>query len=306
MRPLAILTTCLLIGAVTCLEGSIQACAGMADEKYPPEVLKIIDHILAAKQPTERAYDITGFRSLFKQVGVDGLKKLQDHSDDSIALQAAWESVELTVPVQNPGQHLRPDRKQLEWFLSFMEKRCKVKAPSWWISSLLDANANRRYNIWFPAPNPDIYHRAGVDDVRSPLDTTLLRDGLKLTLKVAKESITIPENLFSKWNSGDLMHNISALVNDKRCYVAVHDDCGNFYKLTCIDRSSNKMIWQTEVWGHYWGGSSGRSRGWVSITEQNDRIVIFGQSGIGFHVEAFRSEDGKNLFRVSNGYRRED
>lgn len=301
MRRLAILVTCLFIGAVTWMQGISQAFSCVVDDKYPPEVQKIIDGILAAKYPYDRADDKKGFPALFKKVGNDGLKKLKSYPDDSIALQAAWEEVELTVPNDT---RFKPDKKKLEEFLAFMETRCRVKGPAWWTESLLNANANRRYNIWFPAPEPDIYHRAGLDNVRAPLDTSLLREGTKLTLKVAKDTITIPDKLFSKWNSGALMDNVSALVNDKRCYVAVHDDRGHSYKLTCIDRSSNKIIWQHEVWGHWWYDSTGRSRGWVTITEQNGRIVVFGQAGIGFHVEAFRSEDGKNLFRVSNSYSR--
>ncbi len=305
MRSLAILTTCLFIGVVAWLQGSSQACTGMADEKYLPEVQKIIDGILAAKYPHDRFYGEDNYSVLFKKVGTDGLKKLQTHPDDSIALQAAWQEIELAAPVENNGPTIPADPKKLDQFLKFMESRCKIKGPDWWNEALLHANVNRRYNIWLTGPKPDIYHKAGVDFVLAPLDTTLVRDGMKLTLKVSNDSINLPDNLFSKWSSGKLQDNISALFTAKRCYVAVHDDWGGSYKLSCLDRSTAKLLWQREVWGTSWGGGSGLSRGWVAITEQKNRIVLYGCEAR-FHVEAFRAEDGKNLFRFSNGYMLQD
>ncbi|HQR08656.1 MAG TPA: hypothetical protein PLN21_17660 [Gemmatales bacterium] len=154
MRSVAIVITYMFIGAVAWIQAGSLVYVGLADDKYPPEVQKIIDGILAAKYPYDRADDKNGYRALFNKVGVEGLKKLQSYSDDSIALQAAWEEVELTVPISETRTAVKPDKKKLKEFLAFMEKRCRVKGPAWWTESLLNANANanRRYNIYFDSP----------------------------------------------------------------------------------------------------------------------------------------------------------
>jgi hypothetical protein len=48
-------------------------------------------------------------------------------------------------------------------------------------------------------------------------------------------------------------------------------------------------------------GLAGYAEQCVSVTEQNRRVVLFG-GGVDIHCEAFRYEDGTNLFRFSSGY----
>jgi hypothetical protein len=93
-----------------------------------------------------------------------------------------------------------------------------------------------------------------------------------------------------------------ALVSRSRCYVAIHDDVGYTYRLVCIDRSSGSVRWEAKVWGCWIGGASGEFESWVTVTEQDDRIIVFGAANTGFHVEGFRCDDGANLFRVSNSF----
>jgi len=64
----------------------------------------------------------------------------------------------------------------------------------------------------------------------------------------------------------------------------------------------NSVLWVADVWGCWWTPSSGQSDQWIEVTEQDDRVIVFGVASTGFHVEAFRAEDGANLFRVSNSY----
>jgi hypothetical protein len=48
-------------------------------------------------------------------------------------------------------------------------------------------------------------------------------------------------------------------------------------------------------------GAVGRGR--VAVDAQDDRVLVFGCSGLGLvHAEAFRADNGKNLFRFSNTY----
>lgn len=302
MPNLNMLTICLCIGAFVWIAGNNSASAGVLDDKYPPEQLKIINHILAAKKPEERSDARKGYRQLFSKVDAAGLQRLQSYPDDNIALQAAWQEVELTIPVGKQLDQVRPDRKKLEWFLSFMEQRCKLKTPEWWKATVLEAIANQRYDLFLHRAKGHPYHDAGVDRVRAPRDTTLRRTHDKLTLHIGTDFLVIPEELFRKLIQGEYGSDFSALFTPTSCYVVVHDDFGSPCKMTCLDRATAQVKWRTDIWGSWWLSIAGEGAAYVTVTEQADRIIVFGTAPYGFHVEAFNAADGKNLFRVTNRY----
>ncbi len=62
------------------------------------------------------------------------------------------------------------------------------------------------------------------------------------------------------------------------------------------------MKWRTDIWGSWWLSIAGEGVAYVTVTEQANRIIVFGAAAAGFHVEAFDAADGKNLFRVTNRY----
>jgi hypothetical protein len=177
----------------------------------------------------------------------------------------------------------------------------RTSVPQWWKEVVLDSRANRRDSIYPGEPKKNPYHKAGLDEARCPRDTTLKREQGKIVLRIGKESVAIPEDVLGKFDNGKVFSNVSALFTPVRCYVAVHNDCGYPFQLICIDRSSAKVVWKTDVWGTWWGGVSGPSEMWVDVREQKDRVLVFGASA-GIHIEGFRKEDGKNLFRFSSGY----
>jgi hypothetical protein len=265
------------------------------DDTYPADVQKIIDGILAAKYPHERVHkEGADFKSLFNKVGPEGLKKLKNHPNTTIALQAAWELVEQTPPLNN-----KIDRKTIEDFIAFLEKRCDVKCPDWWRSSFLEASVNR---IRLKGPEPDIYRWSSVDRARCPLNAQLISRNGTLVYQEGADSIEIPSALLKRSDRDRLWDNVIGLFTKSQFFITHHDGHGSRHTLTSIDRRSGKILWQSEVWGSWWNDSEGLSRGWVALTEQGNRIVVFGLSGR-FNVEAFDSKDGKNLFRFSNSYR---
>jgi ABC-type glucose/galactose transport system permease subunit len=99
-------------------------------------------------------------------------------------------------------------------------------------------------------------------------------------------------------------NNMSAVFTPKTCYLAVYDDAGYPYTLACIDRAAVRVVWKSEGWGSWWyavGGQVGKAR--VSVELQDNRVLVFGVSGLNLiHAEAFRADNGKNLFRFSNTY----
>jgi hypothetical protein len=262
------------------------------DGEISADVERRVEAVLQAKQPShaEGAY-----RALFKAAGTAGLSNLKLYRHDSIAIQAAWEEVELTVPEMEGPTVFRPDKDKLGQFLGFLEGRARVKVPKWWEQMVLDARANRRRNIYRGQPEEPPYHDAGMDHLWAPKNTTLRREDDKVVLRVDAEFVTVPEELLKR------ERNISALIRPDRYYLVEHGNWGHPSELICIDRASSKILWKAEVWGTRWGSVSGQSQEWVAVTEQNNRVVVFGASG-GVNVEAFNADDGTNLFRFSSSY----
>lgn len=260
---------------------------------------ELIRGIVAADDPaTVKAAN----RVLFKKIGAEGIHRLLTHNSDSIALRAAWQEVSLTVPEMEQSRAGRPDRQKLAWFIGFLEGRTRVKAPQWWIEAMLESEAGRRDNIFPGQAKLPAYHDAGLGWSRAPLDTTLVDKDGTVTLRVGEATVAIPGGLLQRDDAGKTMSNVSGLVTKSRCYLAIHDEVGFPYTLACIDRSSGKVRWKADAWGCYIGGTGGQFDSAITVTEQDDRVIVFGGATTGFHVEGFRSDDGKNLFRVSNSF----
>jgi hypothetical protein len=242
------------------------------------------------------------YRTLFKKLGPDGVHELLTHRNDSIALRAAWEEVNLTLPVKEPGEVLVVDRHKLDWFVGYLEGRVRVRAPEWWKEAMLGSKANRRDNVYPAIHERPFYHDTAVDFAKAPSGTTLVRTDGKLNLRIGTDAAVLPDEILRKDDAGKLSDNITALFTPSRCYVALHDDVGYPYQLVCIDRSSGHLKWKADAWGSYIGGASGPFSSRVAILEQDERVFVFGVATTGFHVEGFRSKDGSNLFRVSNSF----
>jgi len=319
MCYLAVVLVNLLFFSTGILAQEVRAGGGGAQDDWPAADQKLIHRVSSAAYPTEAA---EAYGKLFKQIGRDGIRRLQAHPSDSIAIQAAWEEVAFTVPEKKKaGQTFHPDRNTLNWFLGFLQGRGRVQPSKWWKDLLLDARANHRYNVYFDLPEnldrgfpgpsewKSLYHDSGFSLVTSPLDTTLRREGSTMALRVGKESAEFPEDLLSKYRTqipdGGVKCGVSALITPSRCYLAVHHMISG-YQLICLERPSSKVLWRTDGWGSFWGIFTGsRHEQWLTVTEQDSRVVVFG-CGVGIHCEAFRSGDGTNLFRFSNGYSKWD
>lgn len=293
-----------LILAVLILFTGLVAWPGVPQDRARQEAGSVteeveqIEAILAAKDPSDAA---TRYGPLFKSAKVDGLRRLQMIANDTIAIQAAWEEVELTVP-DKPDRKVRPDHAKLARFLGFLEGRARVQAPDWWAESLLDARANRRGNVYPGGIN--LADRRVPDVAAPPRPATFdMQDG-KPVVRVGSESAPIPENVRKKLMPNGFRDCVSALITPSRCYVAVYDSVGYPYQLACVERSSARILWVAGVWASWWGSTTGVHKQWVEVTEQGNRVVVFGVASSGFHVEAFRMDDGVNVLRFSNSYSR--
>src|SRR5262249_25475939 len=229
---------------------------------------------------------------LFKAAGVTGLPALKRHRNDSIAIQAAWEEVTLTVP-EMPERAVRLDGQKLRWFLGFLEGRTRIQAPDWWVEMLMDSRANAGDNIYPGKSDKHPYDKAGLGAMYAPIGTTLKREDGDIELRVGKEAVKIPASVFPRGRAA------SALMTPRYAYVAIHGQEGYPYFLFCMDRQTSKVAWKTRVWANSLD-VAGVSRMWVSVSEQDGRIVVFGAGSAGLHIESFRADNGENLSRFSS------
>jgi len=242
------------------------------------------------------------FRALFQAAGDAGLGQLKLHPHDTIALQSAWQQVSLTIPKGKPEPEVRPNRRELDQFIGFLEGRARLKIPGWWRKTLADARSNGE-NVYFEFGKEPVYENAGLDDVTAPVGTRVTRQKGKISVAIGKQSVLIPQGLLGTARNADTDEKIfycsvSGRITPTRCYVAVHGDSGNPYPVTCIDRSSGTIRWKAKVWAA-WPGAAGVSEERVTVTEQDERIIVYGVATSGAYAEAFRAKDGKNLFRFS-------
>jgi hypothetical protein len=242
-------------------------------------------------------YDgVSCFHELFKKVGVAGLPELQQSPHDSIAVQAAWQELAMTVPdfEKEVPSDFRVDRAKLNWFLGFLEGRGRVRLPKWWSDAILRAEVRRGRSFCFPEQETSPpWPKVGED-------CKVTKRGDVFTLRVGSDSIVLPPQITGTIHDGS--RHFTGCFTSKDCYVADFQDSGYEFTVCKIDRQTDKVVWTAQVWGSYRGSMGGSGvRGEGSIEVQGDRVVVFGNS-IGIHVEAFRTDNGKNLFRFSNGY----
>jgi hypothetical protein len=287
------------ISKIACISLLIVHATNCFAEERRAELKKLIAELAKATWSHEAE---ESYRALFAACGQSELSALRRSEDDSIAIQAAWREIALTIPEENGPQVYRPDKDKLRWFLGFLEGRGRIDSPKWWAEIVADMRAHRRSNIFSRewAGNP--YHEAGVKFVRAPHGTTIKKDGNDYLLTIGGDSVKLPDEILEKSDDGELSGNFSGYFTPKRCFVAVHNDVGYQHTVACIDRSTGELVWRAKACGCFWGGATGIHESRVSVTLHEDRVVVFGAAHTGFYAHAFRAEDGKTIFRFSSGF----
>jgi hypothetical protein len=263
-----------------------------------------IQHMLAKYDDIEYSHQYGEFyRSLYAACDSTTLVRLTTNSNDSIATQSAWETVTLSVPEEDGPKVYRPDSKKLAWFVGFLEGRNKIVVPEWWREIVLDARANRRNNIYPGKSTVQPYHRSDIEWVRCPVNASVIEKDRVVTYRTGQDSITLPEELLDRSDSGNLSCNISCTFTETKCFVAIHDDVGYSHDVACVDRETNTLVWKSEACGSWWGGATGQHESWVTVVPtDNGHVFVFGASSIGFYTHGFDTNDGKTLLRFSNNY----
>ncbi len=280
------------------------AWPGISQNQVPPKTAtgdgeeKQAQAVIAATTPYEA---VAAYGKLFKSATTEKLRRLQMNAADSVAIQAAWGEIELSIP-ERPERTIRPDRDKLARFLGFLEGRARVQAPQWWTDAILDARANCRGNVYAGGLNLGRYQNPKPKAALLPPEAKLEKADGKSIVRIGSEIVSIPHDLHKQLTQNSALESLTALITPERLYVAAYDSVGYPYQLACVERTSVKTRWSAEVWASWWGGSEGHHHQDVQVIEQGNRVVVFGVAAVGFHVEAFRIDDGANMFRFSNSY----
>jgi hypothetical protein len=237
------------------------------------------------------------YKNLFDKKRAAQVRDLKDNPNLGIALRAAWEEVVRTVPTKDWRPPYTVDGQALQDFVGFAELRLGVTVPAWWKETILNAQANRRSNIYFE--NGFRLYPNETNDLRTPDTTTLVSRDDAVVMTVNGESMVIPKEVFG--DDVRLCGFMDASIDRDRAYIAFHSDVPGPYPLTCVDRTSGKTLWKSKVWcisGFIFYSGAGFWHA-VSIATSEQRVLVFGVANNLAYIEGFNATNGDALFRFS-------
>jgi len=259
---------------------------------------KKISDVLHAESSDETS---VCYRSLFSSVP---LWLLRRSPHESIALQASWEEVARSIPIEKGRQTIITDNEKVIDFFAVLECCGRISIPEWWIEFVSNLRANRRDYIFGCLPTNMSYHETELDFVKAPEGTAIWQDSNgNCHVQIGKDSSLIPTTLFSKSGSGLFIGQVSATFTAKYCFMAEHDDRCRPHSVACIDRTTGKAVWISLACGCNWNvlssGAEGESK--VTIVAKDDRIVVFGVANQ-FYAHGYRVDNGDTIFRFSSDF----
>lgn len=256
------------------------------------------------------------------------LRKFKTHSHHTISLHVAWEEVKrTTLPVRTPidlvdleeeeKEHviLKFDRRGIERFMGFLEGRLEVIPPLWWQAKLLRVKTfehNLSY-LLIPGKSDDgPYWQAEKGDIQilDTLDGKRRADGDYL-VNMGTNSCVIPALYMKKeltpdnGNLKDMLDRIglTAWMDRDRCVFGFHNWITGGFKLHCINRTTLKPIWSTDVWGYHYGAFAGGGGWlWAEMRTKGDELILFGMTHDYAFIEGVSLKDGTHLFHFTTNY----
>ena len=253
-----------------------------------------VEEAIATFDPHQTSHELADYyRQLFTLADDDLLPWMLRHENDSVAIQSAWETVELSVPVEDGKGTYAPSASAITQFLDLIESRRELEIPAWWRQAIEQAKANRRYNIYGGKPTVEPYHNSGLEYIRCPSEARLEKLNDDYVYVAGGMRLTIPN---------DIMDDHVCAIRDKnRAFAALHDGWGYPHKVACFERDSNEIIWESTACGSWWGGASGFSIANLSLVVAGDSVYVFGVAG-GFYVHGSDLKSGQTTFQFSNNF----
>ena len=268
-----------------------------------------IESLIAKIDSSNDNYEIAKlYENIFLIAKSDLLPDLQEHENDSIALQSAWRMVRGSRNRNSEEGQLANER--LARFMDNLETRTNASVPGWWKGTLergmvrVDNSSLHHPLNKYASP----YHMSGMDGVACPRHSQVESSALGISYQTGPNRINLPEELLHEGWDGKLQINISGRFTDNFCYLAIHDDVGCRHEITCLDRTKDRLVWQVDACGCDFGGRAAYGGGgnyftWICVVPtDDDRILVYGLGTLGFWVHGFRSTDGTPLFRFSSSH----
>ena len=255
---------------------------------------KRVEASIATFDPHQTSHEITDYyRQLFTLADDDLLPWMLRHENDSVAIQSAWETVELSVPVVDGKGTYKPSGIAIAQFLALIESRRELEIPVWWRQAIEQAKANRRYNIYGGKPTVEPYHNSGMEYIRCPTGARLKKLDDAYIYVAGGMRLTIPNEMMDD--------HVCATPEKNRVFAALHDGWGYPHKVACFSLDSSELIWESTACGCWWGIASGFSLSNLSIVVTDDSVYVFGMAG-GFYIHGFDRESGQTTFQFSNNF----
>lgn len=265
------------------------ASTGIADEKD-------IQSVISA--PDLSRYD-KAVLAAFKSLSSDQLSDLKGHKHDTIAIAAAWHEVRHSLANRGKPEEKRStdegiDRIDLERFLGFVEGRLRTRLPKVWQESFRHMQAYSPRNIrissfeHWPRQSSHFWPPPGV---------TATRNGNRITVSTKSGKCTLPKSVGPEGLDGAL----AVAFDNDFCVCAFYNEVGYGYKLHCIDRKTEIVVWRASINAAFYGTFSGtgfQSR--VSIVLKNDRVFVYGACLEGAYVEVFSLGTGRPICRFTS------
>ena len=276
----------------------------LAQEASPNAARQVLEaKVDAALRTDHPSRALKSYYRLFGTAGADGLPELEQSPHDSIAIQAAWREFVLTIPrgIDGKGTEFRPDPAKVNWFLGFLAGRGRIRIPKWWSQAVPRRAAHQGHDC--PCFESGILiNRRRIGRTKQ----SSRRSGNNFSLRVGNDSTEVPKVLLEEYLvDGKLrpaIHCSACLTSKKNCYLAICHDDAYAFRLACFDRTTAKVVWTARACGSFSDSISGPvDPARVAVDVQDDRVVVFSWS-TGVDAEAYRADNGKNLFRFSSAF----
>jgi hypothetical protein len=265
------------------------------------ETDKKIDGIVRKIQEADAPSRFTrALRELLEELGPDGLQRFKFSAQPTLALYAAWEGLYLPLTEKETPPRQPVPLSKLQQFLTAMKNTVGETPPSWWEKTILNVRYDDRGLISCGEIERPPYHKAGLGNL-APSDTFLEKQGDKILVKVAADSVTLPAkeipHVVGQSDVSEL--SLSACLTPKQCFIALHFQLFFQYELICFDRTANAVVWTATVYAESGRGtvSGNGQRHGVTIRTLGETVLVYGGGNFSVYVEGFKMNDGTNLFR---------
>jgi len=171
------------------------------------------------------------YRDIFAVAGNDLVFRLLKHQNDSVALQSAWRTIVLAVPLDRQNKPILPDSEKLVWFLGFVKDRCNSAIPGWWHEAVLECRASHRHNIFFTEPAECPYkticcgdQMLGMVELKCPKDDSVTFFGDKFSYIRGNDQVFLNRDILTKirFVGGEISGVITGSFVENEFFLSVH------------------------------------------------------------------------------------